>query len=119
MGRYSYWIAELESVRTAEDAARMLDAEDFGVSIDCLEDVWVVCDKGRPQFWMSTRAEADEIANRPGATTSWTVEFYQVVWRVCIGDQYIFTTSDEVEAEGFVLGMAAQKLLAGRPGTSN
>ena len=38
MGRYSYWIAELESVRTADDAARMLDAEDFGISIDHVEN---------------------------------------------------------------------------------
>jgi len=106
VGRYSYWIDDLESDRTADDAATMLDAEDFGISIDHLDDVWAVSDKGRPQFWMSTRDEAESIANRPGSTDR-SVEHFQRVWRVCIGDQYIFTTLDRAEAEGFVFGMAA------------
>ena len=91
MGRYSYWIKDLESVRTVDDAAKMLDAEDFGISIDHLENVWAVCDRGRPQFWRDTQAEADEIADRSGPI-KWSVEHYANVWRVCMGDQYIFTT---------------------------
>jgi len=97
----------LESVRTADDAARMLDAEDFGISIDHLEDVWAVCTKGRPQFWRDTREEADEIANRPAGPIKWSVEHFDSVWRVCLGDQYIFTMPDQSEAEGFVFGVAA------------
>lgn len=118
MGRYSYWIAELESVRTADDAARMLDAEDFGISIDHVENVWAVCDKGRPQFWRDTRAEADEIATRPG-TIRWSVEHFDHVWRVCMGDQYIFTTPDHTEAEGFVFGMAAHMVFRNQSDRSN
>jgi hypothetical protein len=82
VGRYSYWIAELKAVRTTEDAAQMLDTEDFGISIDHLDDGWAACSKGRPQFWRDTRAEADEIANRPGPV-QWSVEHFQRVWRVC------------------------------------
>ena len=47
--------------------------------------------KGRLQFWRDTRAEADEIATRPG-TIRWSVEHFDHVWRVWIGDRYIFTT---------------------------
>lgn len=75
MGRYSYLIDDLESVKTADDAARMLDAEGFGISIDHLEDMWAVCDKGRPQCLRGTRAEADEIANRRGPI-QWSVEHF-------------------------------------------
>jgi len=106
MGRYSYWIEDLESIRTVDDAAKMLDAEDFGISIDHLENVWAVCNRGRPQFWRNTREEAEEGASGPGPI-EWSVEHYENVWRVCMGDQYIFTTQDQSEAEGFVFGMAA------------
>jgi hypothetical protein len=104
VGRFSYWMDDLESVTTVDDAARMLDSEDFGISIDHLEDVWAVCDNGRPQFWRDTRAEAEEAAK---SSSHWTVEHFESIWRVCIGDQYIFTTPDRSEAEGFVFGMAA------------
>ena len=106
MGRCSYWIDGLESTRTADDAARMLDAEAFGISIDHREDVWAVCDRGRPQSCRGTRAGADEIANRPDPI-QWSVERFQSMRQVCTGHQHIFTTPDRSEAEGFMFGMAA------------
>jgi len=96
---------ELKSVVTVEDAARLLDAEEFDLSIRHMERAWAVCATGgRPQFWRDSQEEAEEIAAQP---SDWSVEYFDSVWLVYIGDQYIFTTIDLVEAEGFVFGMAA------------
>lgn len=110
-------MSDLESVRTVEDAARLLDAEEFGLSIDSLDDVWAVCDDGRPQFWRDTRAEAEEVLRDLGSR-KWSVEHFTRVWRVCMGDQYIFTTPDQAEAEGFVFGMAAHMVFRRQRGPS-
>jgi hypothetical protein len=106
MGRYSFWMDELESVATVEDAARLLDAEEFHLSIGHIEKMWAVCTAdGRPQFWSDSQEGAEATAARD--ESRWSVEYFESVWLVYIGEKYIFTTGNYAEAEGFVYGMAA------------
>ena len=73
--------------------------------------------QGTPSIWRDTRAEADEIATRPG-TIRWSVEHFDHVWRVCMGDQYIFTTPDHLGGR-FLFGMAAHMVFRNQSDRSN
>jgi hypothetical protein len=112
MGRYAYWIEELIDIKTPDDAVDRLDLEKpgpekWGLSIEARQHIWAVCDRGRPQFWRESRQEAERLA----AGHSWTVSYFEEIWLVNAGDQYLFTAPTQQEAEGFIFGMLAYSVL--------
>ena len=115
MGRYAYWIEELADIETVNDASVKLDLERLGVerwglSIEKREHVWAVCDRDRPQFWHATRQEAESVADGH----AWSVTYFEEIWLVNAGDQYVFTASTQAEAEGFIFGMLGYSELSSR-----
>jgi hypothetical protein len=115
MGRYSYWISGLTDIETVDDAIERLDfgkldVERWNLSLEVREHVWAVCNRGKPQFWRASREEAEAIAERP-SPIPWDVTYFEEVWLVITGDQYIFTASTRAEAEGFIFGMLGYSAL--------
>jgi len=117
-GRFAYWIDDLIDVRSTADALSKLGTIGWDVEIQLTENIWAVCSNGVPQFWFDSLNGAEEASNSLGGA-HWSISYYEKIWRLMYGDQYLFATTNLAEVEGVALGILVEHFVGNRGHTSD
>lgn len=111
----SYWLDEQGQYSDLDSIMAALRSYGFDVQMERRRKVWSITRHGRPWLLFNSHEEASaSVSQSPSSgNLKESLRYYEQLWFVCVGDQFLYTSESELEARAFVNGLLVAHLVNG------